>query len=126
LPGVPENTVQLRIDAALQPDWRLAANLLYRSAIYARGDDNNQDSNGKIAGYTVVNLDTTYTVNRHLQVFARVDNVFNREYATSGVLGQNFFNGPGHTFDGNNASNEQFVGAGAPRGVWVGLRYSWQ
>ncbi len=125
LPGVPENTAKLRIDYALQPNWRVAANLLYRSAIYARGDDNNQDGNGKISGYTVINLDTTYTVTRQLQVFARVDNLFNREYANFGTLGQNFFNGQGHSFDGNNVSNEQFVGVGAPRGVWVGLRYAW-
>ena len=113
------------MDYAATPKWNVGTNLIYRSAIFARGDENNQDINGKIAGYTVVNLDTTYALTKHLQVFARVDNLFNRQYANFGVLGQNFFNGPGHSFDGSNVSNEQFVAPGAPRGAWVGLRYAW-
>lgn len=125
MPGVPQNTFKLRLNYATTPKWDIGSNLIYRSSIFARGDENNQDRNGKIAGYTVVNLDTTYSFTKHLQMFARVDNVFNKQYANFGVLGQNFFNGPGHTFDGSNISNEQFVGSGAPRGAWIGLRYSW-
>ncbi|MFC3108369.1 TonB-dependent receptor family protein [Undibacterium arcticum] len=124
--GVPQNTIKLRLDYAASPNWNIATNLLYRSAIFARGDEDNQDRNGKIAGYTVVNLDTTYAVTKHLQVFARVNNLFNKQYANFGVLGQNFFNGAGHSFDGANISNEQFIGPGAPRGAWVGLKYSWK
>jgi iron complex outermembrane receptor protein len=125
IPGVPQNTFKLRLNYAATAKWEVATNLLYRGAIYARGDENNQDSNGKIAGYTMVNLDTTYALTKQLQVFGRVDNLFNRQYANFGVLGQNYFNGPGHTFDGNSVSNEQFVGSGTPRGAWIGLKYSW-
>lgn len=125
MPGVPQNTFKLRLDYAATPQWNIAANLMYRSAIFVRGDENNQDRNGKIAGYTLVHLDTAYSITKDLQVFARVDNVFNRQYANFGVLGQNFFNGPGHSFDANNVSKEQFIGPGAPRGAWIGLRYSW-
>ncbi|NMM28901.1 MAG: TonB-dependent receptor [Glaciimonas sp.] len=125
LPGIPQNTFKVRFDYAATPKWNLGTNVVYRSDIFARGDENNQDSNGKIPGYTMVNLDTTYTLTKRLQLFARVDNLFNKQYANFGVLGQNFFNGPGHTFDGSNIGNEQFIGPGAPRGAWVGLRYSW-
>ncbi len=38
---------------------------------------------------------------------------------------EEFFNGPNHTFDGAHPVNEQFVGPGAPRGEWVGVRYAW-
>lgn len=41
------------------------------------------------------------------------------------MLGRNFFNGPNHTFDGAAAVDETFVGPGAPRGAWVGMRYAW-
>jgi iron complex outermembrane receptor protein len=99
--------------------------MVYRGAIFARGDENNQDRNSMIAGYTMFNLDTTYAIIKNLQVFARVDNLFNKQYADFGVLGQNFFNGPGHSFDGNNISNEQFIASSAPRGAWFGLRYLW-
>jgi hypothetical protein len=55
-----------------------------------------------------------------------VTNLFNKRYASYAVLGQNFFNGPNHTFDGDNPVNEQFLGVGAPRGIWVGLHYAWK
>ena len=125
LPGIPENTFKLRFDYAPTSSWNIGTNVVYRSNVYARGDENNQDINGKIPGYTMVNIDTTYSLTKQLQIFARVDNLFNRQYANFGVLGQNFFNGPGHSFDGGSISNEQFIGPGAPRGGWIGLRYSW-
>ena len=125
IPGIPQNTFKLLLDYAAMPQWDIGTNLLYRSAIFARGDENNQDRNGMIAGYSVVNMFTNYAISKHLQLFARVDNLFNRQYADFGVLGQNFFNGPGHSFDGNNISNEQFIAPSAPRGAWIGLRYLW-
>jgi iron complex outermembrane recepter protein len=126
IPGIPANTVKLRLDYAATPKWNIGTNLTYRSSIYARGDENNQDVNGKIAGYFLIDLDTTYQVTKQLQVFATVTNLLDKRYASFGVLGQNFFNGPNHTFDGFSPVNEQFVGPGAPRGVWVGMRYAWQ
>ncbi len=125
MPGLPQNSLKLRLDYTATPDWDIAASLLLRSAIYARGDENNQDRNGTVAGYFLVNLDAIYTLAKNLQLFARVDNLFNRQYANFAVLGQNYFNGPGHTFDGGNILTEQFVAPGAPRGAWLGLRYLW-
>jgi hypothetical protein len=58
-------------------------------------------------------------------VFGTVKNLLNKKYSTFGILGENFFNGPNHTFDSGATTNEQFLGLGAPRGVWVGMRYSW-
>ena len=126
IPGIPENTLKLRLDYAATAKWNVGANILYRSSIFSRGDENNQDSNGRIAGYAIVDLDTTYQVTKQLQLFAHVNNLFDKRYADFGILGQNFFNGPGHSFSPNAVTNEQFLGVGAPRGVWVGLRYAWK
>lgn len=126
IPGIPENTLKLRLDYAATAKWSVGANILYRSSIFARGDENNQDSNGRIAGYAIVDLDTTYQVTKQLQLFAHVNNLFDKRYADFGILGQNFFNGPGHSFSPDAVTNEQFLGVGAPRGVWVGLRYAWK
>jgi iron complex outermembrane recepter protein len=126
IPGIPANTVKLRLDYAATPKWQIGTNLTYRGSIYARGDEDNEDVNGKIAGYFLIDLDTTYQVTKQLQVFATVTNLLDKQYASFGVLGQNFFNGPNHTFDGFAPINEQFLGVGAPRGVWVGLRYAWK
>lgn len=126
IPGIPENTLKLRLDYAATAKWTVGTNILYRSSIFARGDENNQDSNGRIAGYVIVDLDTTYQVTKQLQVFAHVNNLFDKRYADFGVLGENVFNGPGHSFSPDATTSEQFLGMGAPRGVWVGLRYAWK
>ncbi|WP_206995515.1 TonB-dependent receptor [Trinickia mobilis] len=126
IPGIPANTVKLRLDYAATPKWDIGTNLTYRGSIYARGDEDNEDVNGKIAGYFLIDLDTTYQVTKQLQVFATVSNLLDKRYASFGVLGQNVFNGPNHTFDGLAPVNEQFVGPGAPRGMWVGMRYAWK
>ncbi|MFM0523947.1 TonB-dependent receptor [Paraburkholderia strydomiana] len=126
LPGIPANTVKLQLDYAATTKWKVGANLTWRGGIYAQGDENNQDVNGKIAGYLLIDLDTSYQVTKQLQVFANITNLLDKRYASFGTLGENFFNGPNHTFDGANPSNEQFVGPGAPRGFWVGLRYAWK
>lgn len=125
LPGIPASTLKLRLDYAATPKWTIGTNVTYRSGVYAQGDENNQDANGKIPGYVLLDLDTSYQVTKRVRVFATVTNVFNKRYASYGVLSQNFFNGPRHTFDGLAPVSEQFVGAGAPRGAWVGIRYAW-
>ncbi|CAN0628441.1 iron complex outermembrane recepter protein [Burkholderia multivorans] len=126
IPGIPAHTVKLRLDYAATPKWTIGTNVTWRSGVYAQGDESNQDVNGKIASYVLIDLDTRYRITKRLEVFATVTNLLDKRYASFGVLGQNFFNGPGHTFDGANPVNEQFVGPGAPRGVWVGLRYAWE
>ncbi|MGN6087317.1 TonB-dependent receptor [Trinickia sp.] len=125
LPGIPAHTFKLRLDYAATPKWSVGANATYRSGIYAQGDENNRDANGKIAGYFLVDFDTAYQATKRLRVFATIANVFNRRYASFGALGRNFFNGPGHTFDGAAPVSEPFVGPGAPRGAWAGIRYAW-
>ena len=56
-------------------------------------------------------------------MFARINNVFDRRYFNFGVVGENFFTGPDHTFGpivGLGPAAEQFRGPGAPRVAWVG------
>jgi iron complex outermembrane receptor protein len=125
IPSIPRHNLKLRIEYGVTPQWQIGANTIYSSSVYARGDENNSDARGKVPGYTVVNLDTRYTVSKGWDLFARVNNLFNRKYANLGVLGLNAFTGPGNSFNGANVVSEQFRGYGAPRGIWIGTRYSW-
>jgi len=125
IPGIPQNSLKLRLQYDFGGQASLGMNIVYSGSVYARGDENNQDIHGKVPGYTVVNLDGRYQVAKGTEVFARLNNAFNRTYANTGVLGQNAFTGPGFTFDGSNPVNEQFRGAGAPRGLWIGLQHRW-
>lgn len=121
IPAIPDHALKLRAEYSFFEKLALGANLNYFSSQYARGDENNQDANGKIPGYTLVNVDARYQAAKRLQVFARIHNLFDRQYETFGVLGENVF--PGGVFDPANEVDEQFRSVGAPRGVWVGLRY---
>ncbi len=125
IPGIPRHSIKLRVGYDVNPQWTVGANVIYASSVYARGDENNSDARGKVPGYSVLNLDTRYTIRKGWDVFARVNNLFNREYANIGVLGVNAFTGVGNSFNGANAVGEQFRGYGAPRGLWIGTRYSW-
>ncbi len=122
VPGLPRNTFRLRADWASGP-FALGATVLAVGSQYARGDENNQDANGQVPGYTVVALDGTWQVDRHWQLFMRVDNLFDRAYQNFGILGANYFRGPGNTFDAALAGPEQFRAPGAPLGAWIGIRY---
>lgn len=125
IPGIPGQSLKLRVQYALGSQASLGMTMNYSGSVYARNDENNQDRYGKVPGYTVVNLDGQAEVAPGWEVFARVTNLFNRKYANFGILGQNFFTGPGNTFDGNHPVNEQFRGPGAPHALWMGLRYRW-
>lgn len=124
IPGIPAHSVKVRADYDLTEKFSVGGNATYFSSQYARGDENNQDVNGKVPGYALLNLDAHYQYTRQLSFFGRVDNVFDKDYETLGVLGENFFNGPGRTFDAGNVTGEQFRSAGAPRAFWVGVKYT--
>jgi iron complex outermembrane recepter protein len=106
------------------------------SGSYLHGDENNKNQAGQtnaagqyiigtgwIPSYTVVNLQGTYQVAKGLQVFARIANLLNKEYATAGFLTTNTFNPNGtFRFNPNDWTNENAISPGAPLGIWAGLR----
>jgi iron complex outermembrane recepter protein len=125
IPGIPQHSVKMRLQYDFHERATLGANAIFSSSVFARGDENNQDANGRVPGYAIVNLDGRFSLAQGFELFARVANLFDRKYSNFGILGQNFFTGPGRSFDGANPAIEQFRGYGVPRGVWVGLRYRW-
>ncbi len=124
IPGIPAQSVKVRVGYDFTETVSAGTNIMVFSSQYARGDENNRDVNGKVPGYTLVNLDARYQATRQLLFFGRINNVFNTKYETVGVLGENFFNGPGRTFDASNVTSDQFLSVGAPLGIWVGVQYA--
>jgi iron complex outermembrane recepter protein len=122
IPGFPEHMFKLRADYAFLEKWTTGVTLNYFGDQYARGDENNQDSSGKVPGYGLVNLDVYYQASKAFQFFLQINNLFDVDYETVGVLGENFFvNG---TFDASTARSEQFQSPGAPFGAWLGVKYA--
>lgn len=127
IPGIPADSAKLRAEYDFGEDVSIGASVVYASSQFARGDENNQDSHGRLPSYTVVDLDARYRVTKDLEISARIANLFDRRYQSVGVLGSNVFTGPNRTFGpslGIAPIAEQFRGVGAPRGIWVGLRYA--
>jgi iron complex outermembrane receptor protein len=84
LPGIPEHRLKLGVDYKIMPAWAVGATLNLVSNFYYVGDESNQLA--PIPGYTVVNLHSTYKPVPHLEVFATINNILNRRYATWGIL----------------------------------------
>lgn len=126
MPGIPRQTLRLRLDWDANDALQLGANLVASSSSRLRGDENNADVHGAVPGYALLNLDGRWRFAKRWELFARVDNVFDRKYANFGLLGENVFANPARSFDPAQAVSEPFHGLGAPRGVWVGVRAEWE
>ena len=99
--------------------------MIASGSIFARGDENNQDVNGKVAGYTVFNMDANWRFHQNWSGFLKVTNLTDKDYASLGILGTNAFNTPDKSFNATPANweSEQFQSPGAPRAGWIGIRY---
>jgi iron complex outermembrane recepter protein len=124
IPGIPRNILKLRAAYYFGAGFTLGGGMFAQDSQYVRGNENNQDPSGKISGYAVFNVDARWNFARGWELFGMINNLFNRKYETTGVLGLNFFNGPGNTFDATNTVKEVFLSPAAPFGAWVGVRYS--
>lgn len=134
LPGLPKHNLRLGLDWNPNDRLRIGTSVLAYSAQYVRGNENNRhqakdefEGRGKLPGYAVVNLAADYRFTRDWTLFGRVDNLFDKRYATGGALAENPFVGTGHAFeaDPDEWRHEQFIAPGAPRAAWVGVRYRW-
>jgi outer membrane receptor protein involved in Fe transport len=123
IPGIPRSQAKLALDWMLAPRASLGFGWSWFDRQYARGDENNRDAHGALPGYGVAQLLARYRPGRDWQVSLKVDNVFDRRYASYGVLGRNFFTGPGQSLDAASATSEPFLAPGAPRAAWVSLQY---
>jgi outer membrane receptor protein involved in Fe transport len=85
-----------------------------------RGDESNQLND--VDGYTVTGLRARYSLSENLEIFAKVDNLFDEEFETFGLLGEEPSELGLPLFD--EMDIPIFLGAGAPRAAFLGLRYS--
>jgi outer membrane receptor protein involved in Fe transport len=136
IPLIPRHTGRLVLDYELTNRWNIGGNVIAAAGSYLHGDENNANQaggtngagayvsgTGWIPGYVVVNLQSTYHITKHAELFARLINLFDREYATAGFLTSSAFN-PNGTFIPipNQWPNENAISPAAPRAIWAGVR----
>jgi outer membrane receptor protein involved in Fe transport len=116
IPGIPEGVLKLKLGYALSDSTRIGTSVHAQGAQYARGDENNLDSNGKVPGYAIMNIDGSHRISKTFEFFGGISNVFDQTYATYGVLGDNNLSSTGAT------AYEQFRSYGSPRTYFAGVR----
>ncbi|MCK5477940.1 MAG: TonB-dependent receptor [Methylococcales bacterium] len=120
IPGIPNHLFKFATDFDVLPEWTIGMDMIYNGSQYLRGDEANLNS--KLGDYMVFNLNTEYRFNKHITIFGKLDNVFDRRYKNFGTYGET-----GDVLAGIGLpENEEarFVGIGAPRAGWVGIRLS--
>lgn len=113
IPGIPEHQANLGLDFSLTDRFSIGADVVWRSGLYLRGDEANLLD--KTDDYSILNLRAEYSIGRQVTIFARIENVFDEDYETFGLLGE-----PDEVFE--DFEDPRFFGAGPPFGAWLGVR----
>jgi outer membrane receptor protein involved in Fe transport len=140
IPQIPRNI--FKAYAEYQPTSKISIDLDFEAVgrSFARGNENNLDQPDGIyylgpgfsPGYGVVNLGAHYQVQKRLQVFVQINNLFNHRYYTAAQLGPspfdnagNFIGRPFPAIDGDYPiRTSTFFAPGAPIGAWGGIRFT--
>ena len=132
LPGLPAHSLKLTLDTRPLPGWSVGAQLAAYASQFVRGNENNAHQAdavdffgaGRVGGFAVVNLTTNWQLGGGWELFAKVSNLFDRRYASGGLLAESAFDARGTLRAPAEWRNEQFVAPGAPRALWIGARWS--
>ena len=132
IPGLPAHTLKLALTWRATDKLRLGADVQAFSGQYARGNENNQHQadnveffgSGRLPGYGILSLNGTLDLGAGWEIFANINNVFDKGYGTAAALAENPFNSAG-AFQNSSANwtHETFLAPGAPRAAWIGVRF---
>ncbi len=119
IPGIPRHQFKLSADYQLSNNFSLGLNILSNDGQVIRGDESNQLS--EVSGYTVVGLRARYRFSDSFELVARIENIFDEKYETFGLLGEEPSEVEVPIIE--DFTIPRFLGAGAPRAAFVGIRY---
>lgn len=110
IPGIPRHSLKIGADLALGSALVLGAEMHYASSRFLRGDEANLTA--PLGGFALFNLSARYQLLEGITLNGRIDNLFDRHYATFGIYGDAREMG----FD-----DPRFLSPGAPRRFIAGL-----
>jgi iron complex outermembrane recepter protein len=126
LPLIPKTRVKLGADVKVLPGWSVGGTWSYIGPSFYRGDEDNL--NPELPGYTVASLRTSYQINKNVQLFANIQNLFDRHYSTFGILGDPTGVGaPGVPTNGSLGDPDvspEFQSPAMPRAYFGGVKIS--
>ena len=116
LPGIPRHSLKAGVRQDVTDAWNVALETLVSSSRFFVGDEGNDQI--PLAGYGVVNLRSSYRFDSGVELFARIENLLDARYATSGVLAElEVF-----LHEVPDAGDPRFIGPGMPRAAFGGVR----
>jgi len=117
LPGIPAHQVKLGLNYTVTESWKLGATAVGASSSYLFGDEANLTP--RLPGYVVVNLNSSYQLTDHIQLFALIENVTAQRYYVYGT-----FSPTSSVFiaQAPNATNPRSYNVAAPIGGFGGVR----
>lgn len=141
IPLVPRTMFKAYADLDFGRQWSVGADVVAVGSAPARGNENGRHQAdgtyylgaGRSAGYAVVNLQCAFQPTPGLKLFAQIQNLFDRQYATAAQLGPTGFDANGNfvarpfATDANGdrpLRHSTFFAPGAPRSIVVGVRYA--
>jgi iron complex outermembrane receptor protein len=124
LPGIPEHRLKLGIDYEVAPAWTVGSAVNVVGSAYYVGDEANLLE--PLPGYTVVNLYSRFRPLPHVEIFASINNLLDRRFATWGILSDPTGIGapgipPAAVTNGPGVDN-RFLSPAAPLEVFAGVR----
>lgn len=141
IPMTPSQMFKLQVGWKPNAQWRFGLDMQSVGRSIARGNENNghladgtyYSGAGHNPGYAVFNLSGQYALQPGWTLTGRINNLFDTRYTTAAVLSPNAFNGnalvarPFAAVDGQYPLRHgTFYAPGAPRNVWVGVRYAFR
>ncbi|MEZ5658573.1 MAG: TonB-dependent receptor [Burkholderiaceae bacterium] len=122
LPGMPEHLLKVGVDLKVSSEFTLGTTMNVVVGQFLRGDESNQRE--RLSGYAVFNLRADYRTRSGWRLFARIDNLFDRDYHTLGAYNRVAFNDASEPLEGVGIGPvERFLSPGAPRSLWLGFEH---
>ena len=133
IPGMPLHKINAKATYGIKNNIDISLGTTGATGVYLRGDESNQLN--KTSPYLIFNLETNYQPSENLSIFARIDNIFDSNYETMGVLGEassSEVNVPikelGDTGAGDDAVgalDPNFLSPGQPLSFFIGASIKW-
>jgi outer membrane receptor protein involved in Fe transport len=119
IPAIARNRIKAGIDYSITDAFKVGGDVLFVGSQYFVGDESNQAQ--RLPAYAVLNLHASYQIDKTIQIYGRVDNVFDNRYATYGTFFDttavpNFANGGAPFTDARSLSPAR------PRAFYAGLK----
>jgi outer membrane receptor protein involved in Fe transport len=114
LPLIPERLLKAGLRIAPSERVTFGFDLINSSGAFFRGDEGNLGE--ELGDYTLLNARVELRLGERTSFFVNVDNLLDEEYATFGLFGD------AEQALGDGFDDPAFLGPGAPRAAWAGVR----